>query len=691
MNRILSLAICSLLVSPVFSQTFNGSSGSILDLQTINAPAVVSGLAGSINTTSFGVEQVCLNLTHTYLADLDISLVAPDGTVIQLVAGIGGGDDDMQNTCFRGDAPTSVTSGTAPFSGTFKPMQQLGLVNNGQNPNGTWYLRVHDGYNGDEGTLQNWSITFGNTPASYFQFQESDLPIVVINTNGQSIVDDPKIMVDMGIIYNGPNVRNHLSDPKNEYNGKAGIEIRGNYSASLPQKPYDFELQDVNGNAIDAPLLGMPAESDWLLLANYNDKSFARNVLPFQLFDTMGHYSIRCRLVDVVLNGEYNGIYLLSEKIKRDSSRIDIPKLEPNETTGQDLTGGYIIKIDYWDNSNSWLLSHHPIGYPDVDVHMVYYYPKPEEIVPEQKNYIQDFINQFENALYGVDFDDPEVGYRRFINVSSFIDYFLISEVTRNGDGYKKSRYFYKDKDKADGTFRKLKAGPVWDFDWALKDMWQGADDGSEFMYPLVDQDVKAPGWYIRLLQDPLFADELRCRYEDLRRSVLSEAYLFAKVDSVAALVHESQAWHFDKWGNLGVATGTPEIQAPSQSYAEEVQRLKDWLHRRIVWLDANMPGTLAGCSMTGINEESLESLAVQSFPNPFSDYIALQFAEDFKQGFSYRLADQSGRMIQSADIQPGSLSGSLFKIGDLAPLQHGIYFLELQINGKRVVMKMTK
>ncbi len=691
MNKLLSLAVFSLLYTATFSQTFNGGGGAILDQQTIDAPAMVSGLASSINITNFGVEQVCLNLTHTYLADLDISLVAPDGTVIQLSAGIGGGDDDMQNTCFRGDAAASITSGSAPFSGTFKPVQQLGLVNNGQNPNGTWKLRVHDGYNDDQGTLQNWSITFGNTPATYFQFQESDLPIVVINTNGQAISDDPKIMADMGIIYNGPNMRNHVSDPKNEYNGKIGIEIRGNYSASLPQKPYDFELQDVNGNSIDAPLLGMPAESDWLLLANYNDKSFARNAIPFQLFDTMGNYSIRCRLVDVVLNGQYDGIYLLSEKIKRDSSRINIPKLEPNEITGQDLTGGYIIKIDYWDNNNSWLLTHHPIGYPDLDIHMVYYYPKAEEIVPEQKAYIQDFIDQFETALYGPNFDDPDEGYRKFINVSSFIDYFLISEVTRNGDGYKKSRYFYKDKDHADGTFRKLKAGPVWDFDWALKDMWNGAEDGSAFMYGAVDQDVKAPGWYIRLLEDPLFADELRCRYEDLRRTILSEEYIMAKVDSVAAIVAESQEWHFDRWGNLGVATGTPEIQAPSQTYAEEVQRLKDWFHRRIVWLDANMPGTLAGCSMAGISEENLQEFTVQSFPNPFNSYIAIQFAEDFKSGFTYRLTDQTGRIIKTVQIAPGNLEGSLFKIGELESLNGGIYFLELEVNGKKVVRKMMK
>jgi subtilisin-like proprotein convertase family protein len=678
-------------LNAIFSQSFTGGSDSILDLQTINIPVNVSGLPSNINITSFGLEQVCINLTHTYLADIDVSLVSPDGTVVTLIANIGGGDDDFQNTCLRADASNTLATGAAPFSGTFKPMGQMGLVNNGQNPNGTWYLRITDNYGADQGFLQNFTLTFGNTPATYFQFTESDLPIVVINTNGQTIVDDPKILADMGIIYNGEGVRNHLTDPKNEYNGKIGIEIRGNYSASLPQKPYALELQDINGNSIDLPILGMPAENDWLLIANYNDKSFARNVLPYHLFDTMGHYAVRCRYVDVVINGEYRGIYLFSEKIKRDSNRVDIPKLDINETTGQDVTGGYILKIDYWDNSNSWMLNYHPIGFPTVDVHMVYYYPAPDVIVPEQKTYIQNFINEFETALYSPDFADTAIGYRKYISVPTFIDYFIINELARNVDGFKKSRFFYKDKDHADGRYRKLKAGPVWDFDWALKDMWSGSEDGSEFMYGNVDQDVDAPGWYIRLLEDSTFRDELRCRYDDLRRTILQETYLNSKIDSIATKLNESQAWHFEVWANLGVATGTGEVQAPSQTYAEEVQRLKDWLQRRLAWLDDNMPGTLNGCSFTGIDETNFQNLAVQAFPNPFKDQVAVKFSADFNQTIQYKLMDQTGRLIEGKSVQINSQNGNQLQIKGLEGFQTGVYLLEIEFKGEKVVCKLMK
>ena len=674
------------------SQTFNGGTGPILDNQSIDIPLIVSGLTPNvIDTANFGLEQICFDLTHTYDSDLSMAIIAPDGTTIQLFSSVGGDGDDFQSTCLSSDATTALQDGTAPFTGSFKPSGQFGFVNNGQDPNGTWYLRIFDGYAGDEGILTNWSLTFGNNPASYFQLHESNLPIVVINTNGQTIQDNPKITADMGIIYNGPGIRNHMTDPKNNYDGKIGIEIRGNYSASLPQKPYALELQDINGNQIDSSLIGMPKEHDWLLLANYNDKSFARNIVPYHLFDTMGHYATRNVLVDVVVNGTYQGIYLLCEQIKRDANRIDISKLNPIDITAPEVSGGYIVKIDYWDYSNSWQLNNSPIGYPGLDIHMVYYYPKATDLMPQQQSYIQTFIDDFETALYGTNFDDPVNGYRKYIDVPSFIDYFIINELMRNVDGYKKSRFFYKDKDHADGTIRKLHAGPVWDFDWAEKDMWSGSEDGSGFMYPDVNQDVHAPGWYIRLLEDTTFQNELRCRYDDLRRSILQESYLITKIDSVATLVNESQVWHFDTWGNMGVATGTGEFQAPSQTYSEEIQRLKDWFERRLTWLDANMPGTLNGCSMSGLNELSSNGNLIENYPNPFNSFIAIQLNSNLKGTCTIQLLDQTGRIVKTQEVESSEMNSNTFVMKDLENLKGGVYFLEIQIGEEKIVKKMMK
>lgn len=681
------LAIQLVLTGNFFAQTFTGGSGPILDNQTIDIPITVTGI-GALDTVTFGLETVCINATHTYDSDVTFSLVAPDGTVAPLFGGVGGGDDNFTNTCLNQDAAIDITAGSAPFSGTFRPNAQMGSVNNGQNGSGTWYLRVSDNYGADEGVVSSFTLTFGNNPATYFSFSSSLLPIVKINTNGNVIADDPKVMADMKITYNGAGVRNYMTDPENHYNGKIGIEYRGNYSLSLPQKPFAFETWDASGLTIDTSLLGMPSENDWLLLANYNDKSFARNVVPFHLFDSLGNYATRCCFVDVVLDGQYQGIYLLCEKIKRDKNRVDVAKLDSLDITGVDVTGGYMLKIDYWDNTNSWQSNFSPIGYPGLDIHFVHVYPELQEIEPEQITYIRNYINNFETALYGPDFTDPALGYRAYIGVTSFIDYFIVNEVARNGDGFKKSRYFYKDKDKLDGTVRKLKAGPVWDFDWAEKDMWSGSEDGSGFMYSAVDQDVNAPGWYIRLLQDTLFANEVRCRYDDFRRNILSETYIHAKIDSVASVVNESQEWHYKVWGHMGIQTGTPEVGTPSQTYAEEVQKLKDWYSRRLTWLDQNMPGTLNGCSFTGL-QELVNVHQLTAYPVPFSDAFTIEWSRGDLSGAELRITDQQGRLIRVAQIE--NSEDNQYTVSNLSDLKSGCYFIEIIKGDERVSLKVMK
>jgi hypothetical protein len=176
-------------------------------------------------------------------------------------------------------------------------------------------------------------------------FTQSALPIIIINTNGTSIPDEPKVSADMGIIDNFSGV-NNVTDTWNGYSGKIGIEIRGSSSQMFPKKQYGVELQDINGNDLKASLLGLPPEEDWILFAPYNDKSLIRDALAYNLGRKMGRYASRSRFCELVLNGQYEGVYVLLEKIKRDSHRVDISDLDPDENSGDDLTGGYILKID---------------------------------------------------------------------------------------------------------------------------------------------------------------------------------------------------------------------------------------------------------------------------------------------------------------------------------------------------------
>lgn len=686
-------AVLLLVTNQIAAQTYTANPNSAInDNATTDFNLNVTGLSPSvIDTLNFGLETVCINLTHTWDSDLNIYIIAPDGTSSALTMGQGGSDDNYTNTCFNENASQSITAGSAPFTGTFRPMGEIGRVNNGQNGNGQWTLRIIDTYPADAGTVISFSITFGNNPASYTPFTDSNLPIVVINTNNQSIPDEPQIMADMGIIYNGVGVRNNMTDPFNHYNGKIGIEIRGNYSAGLPQKPYRFETWDINGNSINVPLLGMPSENDWALLATYNDKSFVRNTLANHLFDTMGHYATRSEFVEVVLNGEYQGVYMLSETIKRDNDRVDVAKLNPTDITYPQITGGYIIKTDYWDNSNSWQTSYSPIDHPGYQIHLVYDYPAPDVIVPQQQNYIQTFIYDMETALYGPNFTDTANGYRKFISVRSFMDYFYVNELARNVDGYKKSCYYYKEKDDSSGTIGKMKAGPVWDFDWAWKDIWDcsifQATDGSGWSHHINDcnTDNYSPGWMIRFLQDTTFANELNCRWFDLRRNILDTAYMFHYIDSMAAYLNESQQRHYAYWGHMGASTGTPEVQAPRQSYQEEIDSLKSWITRRIVWMDANMPGTLNGCSFTSVNEIPAQNgTPVNAYPNPFTNEVNFSIYQERPEQITVTVLNALGQEVIIPVVIQGSGGTNYVNVPLPADLPEGIYLMRIR-SGNRV------
>jgi hypothetical protein len=452
------------------------------------------------------------------------------------------------------------------------------------------------------------------------------------------------------------------------------IEYRGNYSQSLPQKPYALELRDAANAELNVPILGMPLEHDWCLIASYNDKVFMRNTLAYKLATEMGHYATRSQFCEVVLNGSYQGLYVFMETIKRDNNRVDVSRLDPIEISGLDVTGGYILKNDYWDASNSWQLAYHPIDHPNFNVNLVYDYPKPSNIVPEQKTYIQGFINEFETALYGTNFANPLLGYQKYIDLDSFIDYFIVNELARNNDGFKKSSYFHKTKDNLTST-GKLYAGPVWDFDWAWKNINEcsifAATDGSGWAHKINDcnPDVNSPGWYVRLLQDPNFQNRLRCRWDDFRTTILSNTALNTYIDETAAYLNEAQARHFEKWGNLGINTGTPEVDADPATFAGQITKFKNWINSRITWLDNNIPGTSVGCTL-GVNPLD-KPTQFQLFPNPSNPFFNVR--SSITEMTEVKVYDQLGKiMLHQTNV---GFTGQF----NTAQWTSGVYFVQIK------------
>ena len=509
-------------------------------------------------------------------------------------------------------------------------------------------------------------------------FEYTNLPLVVINTNSQAIVDEPKITAAIKIIYNGFSAQNRPEDPGNVYEGLCGIELRGTYSQQLPQKPYGFETRDELGNNNNVSLLGMPSENDWILLANYNDKTFMRNTLAFHLFETMGHYAPRARFCEVIVNDEYDGIYILTEKIKQDNNRVDIAKLDEDDNAGDSLTGGYMFKTDYFDESNSWLSAYSPLDRPDGQVYFVYSYPEPDAITTYQKDYLQNFINTYETFLYSADYKDLQQGYRAFINMGSFIDYFIIGELSRNIDAYKKSAYFFKEKINKGGL---LNRGPVWDFDWAWKNMNNNCDifaatDCSGWAFQVNDCKNRpvAPAWIVRLMQDYSFQDEVHTRYFDLRKTILSEDYINNYIDSIHLLVEDAQERHYERWPILGINVGTPEVDYQPDTYDGEIVKFKNWIKKRLSWLDDNMPGEYI---VTNADALTVTMPALRIFPNPARDIL---FFESDQTLYKIELYSTTGEL--KIVKMPGRIYSSAIDVSHLNP---GLYIIKATFDNDEI------
>ncbi len=525
--------------------------------------------------------------------------------------------------------------------------------------------------------------TYGPVPEWFqepFVFSESNLPIVIIETeNLVTIPDEPKVTAHMKIIDNANGI-NKVTDPASGYNGLIGIELRGAYTQRLPQKPYGLETRDSLGQNNNVSVMGMPVENDWILLANYNEKTFIRNPISFYLFRKMGHYAPRSRLCEVVLNGSYDGIYLFTEKIKRDNDRVDIARLDPDDNAGDSLTGGYIFKIDYYSAEDSWLGNYSPIDYPGAEVHYVYHDPPAGELTSQQKSYIQSFVNEFETVLYGSNFSDPAEGYRKYLHVQSFIDYFIIGELSRNVDAYKKSAFYYKDRDKNGGL---IHSGPVWDFDWAWLYLNEGCihfetTDGSGWAYR-IDECNPWPspsGWIVRLMQDEQFVDAMYTRYFQLRETFLSNESIHHYIDSVAELVSDAQARHYVRWDILGRDVGAPEHPPIPATYAGEVDRLKEWIDKRLSWLDASMPGKfLVQDTITDMIQA--ENILVRLFPNPAANDVYIESDRMITQVSIYNTAGLSMKIQHQGSRYTYHL--------DISDLQGGLYLLKVTFEDNTV------
>ncbi|MFZ5973306.1 MAG: CotH kinase family protein [Bacteroidota bacterium] len=431
---------------------------------------------------------------------------------------------------------------------------------------------------------------------------DSAIPYVMVNTEGNPIQFEPKINATLQIYESKALVQE----------AAVGIEYRGKTSFRLSDKK-GFNIETLDG---DASFFGFPEEEDFRLIGHIvnlkekyiYDRTLIYNFIGYEVARSIGRYASRCQLIELEVNEEYMGVYIFAEKLKRDDQRINIKSLN---SSSENVTGGYIITIDKvsvgdagigkplsyfytnWDDdaryteANSFrsrydinrnLLTFPPYGAPYhpqqyLETYFLYEYPKAEDITPAQKEYIAGYIDQFETALLSDHFSGSERTYTDYIDVSSFVDYFLLNELFRNVDAYRLSTYLHKDRD------GKLNMGPVWDLDIAFDNGERiPANDWVVNYNQHVSNDAwMLPFWWPRLLEDAQFKTAVKTRWTSLRATQLSNSNLVARVEEAAQYLktNGAVARNYEVWDQgIGV------------NYDASINSLKNFLQQRANWMD---------------------------------------------------------------------------------------------------------
>ena len=419
-------------------------------------------------------------------------------------------------------------------------------------------------------------------------FTDSNLPIVIITTdNGAEIPDEPKIGASMQIVYRGVGLRNYVTDVTNpsylNYEGRIGIEVRGAGSAGYPQKPFGIETRladNITSNNVS--ILEMPAENDWILLPLYLDTSLMRDYLAYHLSRQLGDYASRGKYVEVVLNGTFQGLYILEEKIKLDKNRVDILELLPTEITVPSLTGGYLVQED---DEGTIRIPHkaNTVINPIV-------IEEPSDYTQTNIDYCKAFLLDVDAICQTSNLANIAVGYPSKIDVYSFYNYMLMTEFMTNPDSYTRSTYYHKDRN------GKLVFGPVWDFNIA---MGNNSDNGKYNMWEIDYGFFQGPRFLTEIFEEPNFRCHLAKRWQELRQP--NKPFDLVKinftVDSLASVLEEAQIRHFNKWNGLGICQPGTSGCLNENTFLEKIAYLKQFLTNRAQWIDANILPGYTQCS----------------------------------------------------------------------------------------------
>jgi hypothetical protein len=404
---------------------------------------------------------------------------------------------------------------------------------------------------------------------------DSDLPVMIFWTDAST--DDLWENTPTGLSVLEPDGgrTSLLATPENS--GRSRIRIRGSSSSNLDKKAYDLELWDADDDGDrDDPLLDMPKNADWVLYAPYYwDNAMVRNPLAYQLSRDMGRYASRTRFVEVFVavrdralqERDYQGVYVLTEEIEQDNDRVDIARLDADDLTEPDISGGYVFKRDRSGDGDTELWGGDAGGRLTFRQPIILVDPESEDMPDTQLDWLDDELDAMGNALVDGTAADGR-GYSEILDVGSFIDHHIINIYFKNPDAFRLSGYFHKDRE------GKINAGPAWDFDRtsgsidsrAQDPLWwdasnQTSDTTTAFNY----------GWYGPLFDDPVYRVRYWSRMENLLDDELSLEATMAYIDAYEAEIAEGGLRNEARWG-------VPPLE-------DEIEDVRDWFRARHAWM----------------------------------------------------------------------------------------------------------
>ena len=396
---------------------------------------------------------------------------------------------------------------------------------------------------------------------------------MVINTEGGVDITSKEDEVNSRVYIISNNGTKLLEDEA------TGVRGRGNASWGFPKKPYRLKFSKKRSP------LGAPAKAKkWTLISNYGDKTLMRNILAFEVSRRMGMaYTPFCQPVDVILNGEYRGCYQLCDQIEVAPNRVDIPEMSATDTSGENLSGGYLIEIDAYAYGEPSMFTSHR-GTP-VTIKS----PDDEKIVSEQSTYIKSLFNTMESAVFSSNFTDASNGYRKYLDLDSFLRFFLDGELAGNTDTYW-SVYMYKKRN--DG---KLYTGPIWDYDLAFDNDYRTypINNLSGYIYntngSVASESVRDMVTRI-VIEDEAAHQRLVALWDEAcKKRGIEEASLLKYVADTKALLYESQQLNFKRWKILDQYVH--QNHQALGSYDAEVKTVDDYIKGRITKLDELIKG----------------------------------------------------------------------------------------------------